>query len=391
LDGQFAVISPSLAQAFLNPGPKRILALDGGGVRGVVALAFLERIEAIVRQRHGPQQRLGQYFDLIGGTSTGALIATGLALGQEVGELIETYLSLAKHSFQGGRWHGGLLIPKFRSAPLLMQIEAQVGDITLGSDRLQTGLAIVTKRIDTGSVWVFHNNPRGRYFAPADTTESAIPNRDLPLARLLCASTAAPTFFAPVSIEIAPGVNGVFIDGGVSPHCNPALLLLLLATLRGYGFRWPMGADRLMLVSLGTGERPLSRSRMPGPAAPAATLAVLALRSVMQDCSWLGQTMLQWLSDSPTPWAIDGEVGDLGDDRLGVSPLLHYLRYDMQFTTDWMARETGHHLQERDLEALERFDDPRQVSRLLQLARAAAARQVHPDHLPAAFDRPASP
>lgn len=385
------MISSSLAHAFLGPGPKRILALDGGGVRGVVALAFLERIEAIVRERHGPRQRLGQYFDLIGGTSTGALIATGLALGQEVGELIETYLSLAEHSFQGGRWHGGLLIPKFRSAPLLMQIEAQVGDITLGSERLQTGLAIVTKRIDTGSVWVFHNNPRGRYYAPAENTDLAMPNRDLPLARLLCASTAAPTFFAPVSIEIAPGVNGVFIDGGVSPHCNPALLLLLLATLRGYGFRWPMGAERMMLVSIGTGERPLSRSRMPGSAAPAATLAVLALRSVMQDCSWLGQTMLQWLSDSPTSWPIDGEVGDLSDDRLGASPLLHYLRYDMQLTTDWMARETGYHLEERDLAALERFDDPQQVGRLLALARAAAARQVRADHLPAVFDRASPP
>ena len=83
-----------------GPGPKRILALDGGGVRGIISLAFLERIEALLAARAGrearrgggpaaPTFRLGDYFDLIGGTSTGSLIATGLALGFSVGQLIE--------------------------------------------------------------------------------------------------------------------------------------------------------------------------------------------------------------------------------------------------------------------------------------------------------------
>ena len=84
-----------------GPGPKRILALDGGGVRGIISLAFLERIEALLAARAGrearrgggpaaPPFRLGDYFDLIGGTSTGSLIATGLALGFSVGQLIES-------------------------------------------------------------------------------------------------------------------------------------------------------------------------------------------------------------------------------------------------------------------------------------------------------------
>src|ERR1041384_3003048 len=70
-----------------SPGPKRILSLDGGGVRGVISLAYLERIQAILRERHGPGLRLCDYFDLIGGTSTGSIIATGLALGMPVDEL----------------------------------------------------------------------------------------------------------------------------------------------------------------------------------------------------------------------------------------------------------------------------------------------------------------
>jgi patatin-like phospholipase/acyl hydrolase len=73
-----------------GPGPKRILALDGGGVRGVISLAYLERIEAILRRRFGPETVLADYFDLIGGASTGAIIATGLDLGLPVERLIAT-------------------------------------------------------------------------------------------------------------------------------------------------------------------------------------------------------------------------------------------------------------------------------------------------------------
>ena len=56
---------------------KTILALDGGGVRGIIAIAFLERIEALFTEHAGAPVRLADRFDLVGGTSTGAIIATG--------------------------------------------------------------------------------------------------------------------------------------------------------------------------------------------------------------------------------------------------------------------------------------------------------------------------
>lgn len=64
-----------LLEKLHRPGPKRILALDGGGIRGVLTLGFLEKMEEILRKQHNnPDLLLCDYFDLIGGTSTGPLL-----------------------------------------------------------------------------------------------------------------------------------------------------------------------------------------------------------------------------------------------------------------------------------------------------------------------------
>ena len=83
-------------------GPKRILALDGGGVRGLITLGILQRIEDQLKQRSpNPEAfRLCQYFDLIAGTSTGSIIATGLALGWSVAEIKAFYEKLSPIAFK---------------------------------------------------------------------------------------------------------------------------------------------------------------------------------------------------------------------------------------------------------------------------------------------------
>lgn len=70
-----------------NKGPKRILSLDGGGIRGVLTLQYLKVIETIVKERFGEETLLCDDFDLIGGTSTGSIVAAGLASGMSVDEL----------------------------------------------------------------------------------------------------------------------------------------------------------------------------------------------------------------------------------------------------------------------------------------------------------------
>src|SRR5947199_2591850 len=83
----------TLKQHFDIGGPKRILALDGGGLRGIFTLGILKSIEDVLRKRHGNDEafRLSDYFDLIAGTSTGAIIAATLAMGWSVDEIVNKY------------------------------------------------------------------------------------------------------------------------------------------------------------------------------------------------------------------------------------------------------------------------------------------------------------
>src|SRR6204780_1473582 len=92
-----------------GPGPKRLLALDGGGVRGALTVAFLERIETLLKTRYGDDARLGDHFDLVGGTSTGAVIAGALALGFKTEQVKDFYLKLAPFAFKRGHFRVPIL------------------------------------------------------------------------------------------------------------------------------------------------------------------------------------------------------------------------------------------------------------------------------------------
>ncbi|MFN0095001.1 MAG: patatin-like phospholipase family protein [Dehalococcoidia bacterium] len=139
-----------LHERLTTPGPKRILSLDGGGIRGLITLGMLERIEAILRDQHDdPALRLADYFDLIGGTSSGSIIAAGLALGLEVAEIRESYLELAGLAFGRRRWQ--FWKARFDAGPLEQQLRRLFAERTLGDPSFTTGLCIFAKRADTAA------------------------------------------------------------------------------------------------------------------------------------------------------------------------------------------------------------------------------------------------
>src|SRR5215471_1531222 len=98
-------IEPSRRDRHLfGPGPKRILSLDGGGVRGAISIGFLERLEKTIAEIEGRPTLLCDWFDLIGGTSTGAIIAAALALGFSATDIRKFYHDLAQRVFRRPLW-----------------------------------------------------------------------------------------------------------------------------------------------------------------------------------------------------------------------------------------------------------------------------------------------
>jgi hypothetical protein len=371
--------------------PKRILALDGGGLRGILSIAILARLEEVLRERHGggDEFRLCHYFDLIAGTSTGAIIAAALAQGWSTARLREEYFALGRKVFEKSWLRDGAIRAKYDQAALSAELKRVYGEhATLGGPELQTGLLVVTKRLDSGSPWPVGNNPRGAYFAGNPAT-GRIGNADYPLWQVVRASTAAPSYFDPESITIASSqgtaVTGNFVDGGMSPFNNPALQAVMYATLDGYRVGWPTGADRLLLVSVGTGAADPRVAR----ASVAGKHAVLALLSLMQDCATLQQALLQWMSSSPTARTIDREMGDLGHDLVAGVPLMSYLRYDVDLQAD-SVKALNPDVPDAKIAGLSEMDAPENMEVLHDLGARAGRRDVAGAHFASRYDLPAA-
>jgi len=344
-----------LRNRFRQPGPKRILALDGGGSRGLLSLGVLAKLEQHLGERSGDREnfRLAHYFDLIGGTSTGAIIATTLALEWRVRDVVDLYFKLLPSIFARPRVPGPLRIfmPGFKNTALTQALEEHLGDRMLKSEDLKTGLAIHAKRIDSGSAWILVNNPDWCYFdTPGDTD---VANADFFLRDLVQSSAAAPTYFADVRIGLGRNRRGAvssyahFFDGGVSPNNNPALQLLLTATEPAFGFNWPLGEDKLLLWSIGTGyvrKRFERRNRKRRSSAQPigdfrrmaySTKVQAALEGYNHDISQQQITVLQSLSRPRFPWHVNSEVRmQTETPLLSGQPIMSYQRYDARLEID---------------------------------------------------------
>jgi patatin-like phospholipase/acyl hydrolase len=107
--------------------PKRLLALDGGGIRGVIAAEVLTKIEEILITEDSPWECLGDYFDFIGGTSTGAILAAGLAKGMKARDLLDFYVKKGPQVFKRSMCSKipliGRLWTKYEAGPLERELQ----------------------------------------------------------------------------------------------------------------------------------------------------------------------------------------------------------------------------------------------------------------------------
>jgi hypothetical protein len=412
-----------------GPGPKRILSLDGGGVRGAISVAFLERIEELLVEHMGPKVRLGDWFDLIGGTSTGAIIAGALALGHRASEVKEFYLRLAPKVFRPSWRRIPKLQAKFDAGALRNEIESIVGGRTLDSPDLITGLALVTKRIDTGSPWILANNRKSIFWD--EGRGNTIPNKDYLLTTLFRASTAAPTYFDPEIIAITKGApvdpldkvsaslswvpaqvrlfgtriralygrlfpekgpsadtHGLFIDGGVTPYNNPAMLLLMMVTLKQFGLCWEMGPKNLTIVSIGTGDfrTKLSFTELSHFFTRQLTLAERAIMSCIGDGQKLALAQMQWLGECPIRWPINREILGLEGNCPPGAPWFRFMRYDVALDPTSLL-QLGRKIDTREATRLQSMDDLNIVDTLYEIGCRAAKEQIRAEHRFGGSDR----
>ncbi len=366
----------NLKKRLTSPGPKRILALDGGGIRGAITLGYLERMEKMLQRRHkNPDFRLCDYFDLIGGTSTGAIIAGGLAIGMSATEIKNLYEKLGEKIFSRKTNIFKRLSFKFQIRSLEKELKKIFGDITMSSDQLKTGFCVVTKRADTGSTWPIFNHPNGKYFKYT---------KDYLVRQVIRASTAAPTYFKPEVIDIGNGKKGAFVDGGVSMHNNPALQLFLLATLKPYKFNWKTGADNLMIVSVGTGQWENEESIEMVTDNKLWDWAGGVISMLMRDATSTNELLLQYFSNSPTSKIIDRELGNLKNDLISEKPLLHYLRYNAILEKEPLAKLGFKKVNPKDLYEM---SEAKNAFILTCIGEEAAKVDVKPKHFPVIFDK----
>ena len=395
-------------------GPKKLLALDGGGIRGLMSLEFLRRIEALVREKSGDDRLvLADYFDYIAGTSTGGIIATCLALGMTVDEVGAFYREHGRAMFEKSSW-----LRRFRYSyeadnlkKLLQDVIAkQTGEpeAKFGTEKLRTLLMIVLRNATTDSPWPLSNNPAAMF------NDQARPDSNLkiPLWQIVRASTAAPTYFPPEVIKVG-GHEFIFVDGGVTMYNNPALQLFMMATVDAYNLGWPAGRDAMLLVSVGTGAAAAANKNLKPDElnllynASSIPSALMSAASAQQDflCRVLGYcrhgaeidmelgplTPVEAkaaAAEKPADGARSRigqiDVATEGGSPAGLNRLFTYVRYNVdlsQTNVDELAKGIvglgDRKIKAEDVQALDGVDHMGDMS---AIAAVAARRDVKPEH-----------
>jgi uncharacterized protein len=372
--------------------PRRLLAIDGGGLLGLIPAEALIRMERQLDQLTGEEKPLCDRFDLIGGTSTGAILAAGLALGLKATDLRDFYLRYGNEIFTKcflpiQFWH------KYPSGPLEKRLKEVLGEAsTLSDSKLRTQILIVTKNATQGNDWFFNNNPKSKFYKN---------NSALPLWQVVRASSAAPTYFPPHTITV-PDDTGKqqsyeFIDGGVSSYNNPSLQVFLEATIPQYGHGWPMGADKLLLMSLGTGFN--STAIAPGKAACYNLInwGEYVVKEMMNEAN-LQQNVLMHLIGKRPPTAESGTMEltssgaakgipdenalNLVGSRLGAQELVTYQRITVGLTRqrlDQLGLPDVDPVKVREMDAVD------QIANMQRIGAAIAKEQVRMEALKAFF------
>jgi hypothetical protein len=367
-----------------GPGPKRILALDGGGIRGLVTLGMLESIEAkLQEQSNGAIKTLSDHYDLMIGTSTGAIIASGLALGMSVEEITKHYLALGDKIFGDGMKYKfikrssktlrALFNENYDSTKLEEYLKSVLSEVHISDQtKLKCGLAINMKRADTFSLWTVANHPAAKY---------AQANAHLKVWELCRASSAAPYYFKPKKLSLrkrsGEGFEAAFVDGGVSLANNPAWQGFLVATVPSFGFNWEHGEDKILITSLGTGGG-IPKANPDSLVKRKALMWASTLPELfMTDANELNFILLQSFGlNKGKIYINDSQFQDLPSVSYLKDKLFTFVRHNVEMSQTGLA-EIGIEADEAKVKSLVEMDHHENMQYLLAIGRAYALTQIN--------------
>jgi len=216
----------------------RILSIDGGGIRGVIPGTIIAALEKAVGAP------LASKFHLIAGTSTGGILASGLARELPAPKLLDFYTTDGAGIFTPA-FLGDLDGPKYAAAPLEAALKTALGDTKLSD--LKHDLLVPAYDLQARA------NMLLRSWCARGVESTDLHGDDFLLRDVARATSAAPTYFPPASVPSLSGKSYGLVDGGMFAN-NPALLALVAAR------RLMPLATRFLVVSLGTGavESPIA-------------------------------------------------------------------------------------------------------------------------------------
>ena len=232
----------------------KILSIDGGGIRGVFPAMFLSKLEAELKAKGKENWQIYQNFDLICGTSTGGILAIGLALGMPAQDLYQLYLDNASLIFGKKKGLASLWRSKYSRAGLEELIKEKFNEVNGGNEpRLRdckTNICIPIYDLLNGTPSILKKDHHPKF------------TRDyhIPAYKAALATSSAPTFFDPYSTEYVD-LNGNTIpfnnkvDGGVVAN-NPTLIGIIEAQEAFY-----KKIEDLKVLSIGTGHQKFTDGR----------------------------------------------------------------------------------------------------------------------------------
>lgn len=360
---------PSFKDKLTKTGPRKLLACDGGGIRGIISIEVLAQIEAELRALSGkPDLVLADYFDYVAGTSTGAIIATLVSLGLSIDKVREFYIKSGAEMFQPAKlWER--LHTKFKDDNLTAMLKGVTGEDTkLGSEKLRTLLMIVLRNATTDSPWPISSNPSAKYNDIAVRGDKS--NLHLPLWQLVRASTAAPTYFPPEVIDIGGGQQFIFVDGGVTMYNNPAFHLFLMATTESYRLSWPTGEDKMLLISVGTGASANANTNLTPQEMHliynASHIPSALMAAALNEQDFLCRVFGRCLVGDP----LDREIGDvIGHGIPNVPKLFTYARYNAELSREGLNALGLPDIKPADVQQMDSVDH---IAEMQQVGRTVA-------------------